>query len=584
LRPAALRDVPGEKGATVDNRVIILGLDGATFELLDPWLDAGRLPNLKRMIDEGVRGELESCVPPVTAPAWTSFFTGKNPGKHGVFDFVRQDRESYEFHPVNSGSYHGKSLWEVIGDQGRNVVVLNVPMTHPAYPVKGALVSDFLLATTKGERSHPPELLGELEKSFGPYPTETVPPYFAGRDSEEDIGRFLQEYQQAMQYKLSVAQHFLEKDKPDFLMLHLFGNDQICHWLWHLMDDKHPKYREAESKKHLERIHEYYRTFDLEVGNLMDRTDEEVSLFIVSDHGFGPVHRSIDFNTWLYKEGYLALKRRPSSRLRHLAWRMGLTPQALMDRDWFLRLAMGAFVRLKKKRSRGNVDDLKQAHALMRLFLSFQDIDWSRTRAFSPFGFGQIRINLRGQWSQGCVSEGLEYENTRKEIVEKLRALKDPDTGEVVDGVVSTKEEIYRGDLVAEAPDILFVPTHGKYRPKSTGFSSKNVFASSGWMTGIHKMNGVLIGRGKPLKRGQRLEDLRITDVFPSVLGLMGLEIPEDVDGRIPDQLFTDEFLQAHPVRRGPASSQTKKQPTEEDGREEDGEVMDRLKSLGYLE
>jgi arylsulfatase A-like enzyme len=103
-------------------------------------------------------------------------------------------------------------------------------------------------------------------------------------------------------------------------------------------------------------------------------------------------------------------------------------------------------------------------------------------------------------------------------------------------------------------------------------------------MTGIHKMNGAFIGRGKPLNRGQRLEDLRITDVFPSVLGLMGLEIPEDVDGRIPDQLFTDEFLQAHPVRRGPASSQTKRQPVEEDGREGDGEVMDRLKSLGYLE
>jgi predicted AlkP superfamily phosphohydrolase/phosphomutase len=350
------------------------------------------------------------------------------------------------------------------------------------------------------------------------------------------------------------------------------------------MDEKHPKHRPGESKKHLERIHEYYRAFDAEIGTLLDRTGEDVSLFVVSDHGFGPVHRSIDFNTWLYEQGYLVLKKRPSSSLRRFAWRSGLTPQALMDRDWFLRLAMGTFVRLKRKRSRGNVDDLKQAHALFGLFLSFQDIDWSRTRAFSPFGFGQIRINVRGQWSQGCVSEGSEYDRTREEIIEKLRTLKDPDTGELVDGVVLTREEIYRGDFLRDAPDLFFLPVNGKYRPKSTGFSSKSVFSSSGWMTGIHKMNGVLIGRGKPLNRGQRLEGLRITDVFPSVLGLMGLVIPEDVDGRIPDRMFTEAFLQEHPVRWGAAPQQTRGQRLDRGGHEEEREVMDRLRSLGYLE
>jgi len=568
----------------VEDRVVILGLDGATFDLLGPWLDAGLLPNLKRMMDEGVSGELQSCIPPVTAPAWTSFFTGKNPGKHGVFDFVRQDRSSYEFHPVDSRSYHGKTLWEVIGEQGKKVAVLNVPMTHPAYPVNGVLLSDFLLATAKGEKCHPLEWLGQIEKAFGPYPTETVPPYFAGGYSEEDIERFLYEYRQAMQYKLRVAHHLLERDKPDFLMLHLFGNDQICHWLWHFMDERHPRHPRGESKKLLERIQEYYRAFDTEVGRLLDQNGEEVSLFILSDHGFGPVHRSIDFNTWLYQEGYLVLKGRPSTRIRHLIWRLGLTPQALMERDWFLRLAKETFVRLKKKRSTGNVDDLKRAHALLGLFLSFRDIDWSRTRAFSPFGFGQIRINLRGTWAQGCVSEGSEHENIRKEIIEKLRALRDPATGEVVDGVVLTREEIYQGDLVPEAPDIFFVPVNGKYRPKSTGFASRSVFSSSGWMTGIHRLAGVIVGRGKPLNRGRRLEGVRITDVFPAVLGLMGLEIPGDVDGRIPHGMFREEFLQTHPVRWGEAPPPTRRQAPDEGGQEEGRQVMERLKSLGYLE
>jgi predicted AlkP superfamily phosphohydrolase/phosphomutase len=568
----------------MENRTILLGLDGATFELLDPWLEAGELPHLKRMIDEGVSGELESCVPPVTAPAWTSFFTGKNPGKHGVFDFVRQDRSTYDFHPVHSGSYRGKTLWEVIGEQGKRVAVLNVPMTHPAYPVSGVLISDFLLATAAGRKSHPDGLLREIEEAFGPYPRETVPPYFAGGYSEESVGRFLREYRDAMEYKFRVARHLFEREKPDFLMLHLFGNDQICHWLWHMLDAGHPNYREERAKRHRERILEYYRAFDAHVGSLLEATGEETSLFVVSDHGFGPVYRSIDFNTWLYREGYLALKRGPSSRLRRLVWRMGLTPQALMERDWFLRWVMGAFVRLKKRRSGGNVDDLKQAHALLRLFLSFRDIDWSRTRAFSPFGFGQIRIHVRGQWSQGCVSEGAEYEKTREEIAEKLRNLTDPDTGEAVDGVVLRREEVYHGDLAAEAPDLLFVPVNGKYRPKSTGFSSRNVFSSAGWMTGIHKMNGILIGRGSPLARGQRLGGVRITDLFPSVLGLMGLTIPGDLDGRIPDRMFTEAFLKAHPPRWGAPLDEETGRPAEQGGGEEDRTVMERLRSLGYLE
>lgn len=567
---------------TVTNRVVVIGLDGATFDLLGPWIKTGLLPHLGRMIDEGVSGELCSCIPPVTAPAWTSFFTGKNPGKHGVFDFVRQDRKNYEFRPVDSRSYHGKALWEVIGEQGRKVAVLNVPMTHPAYPVNGVLVSDFLLATKEGDKCYPPEQLAQIEKEFGPYPTETVPPYFAGGHSEEEVARFLQEYLEAMRYKFRLAQRLLEKENPDFLMLHLFGNDQICHWLWHVLDPGHPRHPVGGAGRLLGTIQEYYRAFDDEIGTLLDRIGPEVSVFIVSDHGFGPVYRSIDFNTWLYEQGYLALKARPSTWIRRILWTLGLTPQALVERDWFLRLATGAFVRLKKKKPSGNVDDLKQAHSLLRFFLSFHDIEWSRTRAFSPFGFGQIRIHLRGQWPQGCVSAGAEYESLREEIIRKLRDLKDPATGETADGLVLTREEIYQGDFVSEAPDIFFLPVNGKYRPKSTGFSSRQVFSSSGWMTGIHRLAGMLVARGRPLNRGVRLEGVRITDVFPSILALMGLEIPDDVDGQIPEGLFRGDFLRANPARHGPSAARGML-PGAESVRE-DEEVLKRLRSLGYLE
>ncbi len=432
------------------NKAIVIGLDGATFELLGPWMQAGRLPHLKAMITEGVSGELQSSVPPVTAPAWTSFMTGKNPGKHGIFDFVVQDKSNYQFRPVNSRLRHGKTLWEVIGEQGGRVVILNVPMTHPPQAVNGGLISDFLLAAGQGGMSYPPELLKEIEGNLGQYPSDVVLPYFVASKADEDVSRFVQEYKRAMEYKFRAVHYLLERFDPDFLMLHLYGNDQISHWFWHLLDERHPWYRKEESDKHFETIFEYYRAFDAEIGNLRGRIAEDVSLFVVSDHGFGPLYKDINLNSWLYREGYLVLRERPLTRLRQFCWKAGYLSKSLTVLSWFIR-GVGKLIRpMLKDQVRSGVDRLKWLHALtQRLFLSINAVDWSRTKAFSPFGFGQIRINVQGTWAQGCVSPGTEYTQIKREIIEKLRRLTDPETGETVDATIYSKEEVYWGEFFA---------------------------------------------------------------------------------------------------------------------------------------
>ncbi len=570
----------------MSKKVIIIGLDGATFEVLHPWIEAGHLPHLKAMLAEGVSGELRSCVPPVTAPAWTSFMTGKNPGKHGVFDFVVQDQGSYQFHPVNSRYRHSKVLWEVIGHQGGRVAVLNVPMTHPPYPVNGALISDFLLATGKGGRSHPPELITEIEERFGPYPSDAVLPYFVISQADDDIKRFLLEYQQALEYKFGVTHVLLDQLDPDFLMLHLYGNDQICHWLWHLLDPTHPQYEKAQSERILESILQYYRAFDAGIGALRDRLDEETSLFVISDHGFGPVYKAIDLNTWLYREGYLALKPGAATRLRRLLWDIGLTPNSFsfLSRNW-LSKQLAKFARgFVKDASQGGVDRVMQAHNMAQLLLSFNDIDWSRTMAFSPFGFGQIRINVRGTWAHGCVAPGVEYERLKQEIAERLRATRDPETGEILDAEVVTKDEIYQGDYFDVAPDIFFVPVNAKYRPKSAGFTSNRVISPFLGMTGIHKMNGMLLAQGAPLKRGAQIRGAEIIDLFPTLLYLMGLTIPDDVDGKVLHSLFAEAFLQQHPIRFTEESEESEVLAAESLAPQEEEEVIERLRGLGYLD
>jgi len=568
------------------NKVIIIALDGATFEVLGPWIEAGRLPHLRAMLADGVSGELQSCVPTVTAPAWMSFMTGKNPGKHGVFDFVTQDKTTYRFHPVNSRLRHGQVLWEVIGDQGGRVAVLNVPLTHPPYPVNGALISDFLLATGRGGTSFPPELTKEIEDQFGTYPSDAVLPYFVVSQVDEDLRRFIREYTETMEYKFRVADYLLEKLDPDFLMLHLYGNDQICHWLWHIFDETHPRYRKEDAEKHFETILQYYWAFDANIGSLLERMDEDTSLFIISDHGFGPVYKAIDLNTWLYQGGYLALKTNPLTRLRRLGWELGLTPNAIsfISQSWIAK-QLGKLVRRRLKDStQGGVDRVMQSHKLTQLLLSFNDIDWSRTRAFSPFGFGQIRINVQGEWAHGCVAPGAEYQQIKREIVEKLRALRDPETGAPVDADIITKDEVYSGEFFDDAPDIFFVPVNGKYRPKSAGFTSNHVISYFYGMTGIHKMNGILMARGAPLKRGAWIEEAQLIDLFPSLLYLMGMTIPDGVDGKVLHPMFTEEFLQHHPIRFSEVADAAGKPAVERLERQEEEAVIERLRGLGYLD
>ena len=567
------------------NKVIVIGLDGATFELLGPWLQAGRLPHLQAMITEGVSGELQSCVPPVTAPAWTSFMTGKNPGKHGVFDFVVQDKNSYQFRPVNARWRQGKTLWEVIGEPGGQVVVLNVPMTHPPQAVNGALISDFLLATGRGAMSYPAALFEEIEEQFGQYPSDVVLPYFAASRADEDVSRFVQEYKRATEYKFRVLHYLLERFDPDFLMVHLYGNDQISHWFWHLLDETHPWYRQEEAEKHYETIFAYYRAFDAEIGNLRGRAAKDVSLFVVSDHGFGPLSKDINLNTWLYREGYLVFRDRPLTRLRRLWWEAGYLPKSLAVPGWFIK-GLGKLLRpVVKDQVRGGVDRLKWFHVLTQnLFLSINDIDWARTKAFSPFGFGQIRINVQGTWAQGRVSPGAEYDQIKREIVAKLRTLADPETGEPVEAAIYSKEEVYWGEFFAEAPDMVFIPINGKYRPKSTTvFSSNRVISPSRDMSGTHKMNGILVAQGNPLKRGARSAGAQLTDLFPSILYLLGGAIPGDIDGKVLRQIFTEEFLRQHPIR---TLTETAKAVSQASGLPEQGgeEIIERLKGLGYLE
>jgi predicted AlkP superfamily phosphohydrolase/phosphomutase len=566
------------------NKVYVIGVDGGTLDLLGLWMQQGQLPHLRQLMETGVSGPLGSTIPPMTATAWSSFMTGKNAGKHGIYDFGMQMPGGYGYKVIDSRFRRGKTLWEIIGDHGGTVAVLNVPGTYPPKAVNGVLGGDFLTPSGSRDFLYPPELLVEIEQRFGAYPLYAVPPYFAVTQADADIDRFIREYEAALRYTFDVAHYLLDKIAPQFLMLHLFGNDQICHWLWHILDETHPQHQRQGAEKLLGRVLDYYRGFDAALGGLMRRCDRETAFIVMSDHGFGPLHKVINLNTWLIREGYLALKQTPITQLRYLVWRLGVTPETLA-RSRLAGLLIRRFVKKIINSDQGTIDKVKKFHAWQQLFLSLNDVDWQRTKAFCLFGWGQIKINVKGKYPHGTVSPGAEHSALQAEIVGKLQELRDPETGEKVGGPVFAKHEIYTGECVDDAPDITFLPLARNYwaNSRGTGFASHKVFSSYLWgMTGMHRMDGMLIASGPGLRRGGRISGGHLMDLFPSILYLLGLPIPRDIDGRVLEELFEADFLQANAVRFGGEAPENMPGSTEVSSAEQ-AELIERLRDLGYL-
>ena len=321
----------------MSDRVLVICLDGATFDLLDPWIASGRLPTLKRFMDEGVRGRLESVVPPITAPAWASFMTGKNPGKHGVYYFVNRGYDTDRTTFVDSRSRSGKVLWHLLGEAGKKVLVLNVPTTYPPEQVNGALVSDFLTPPGKRDFTYPPSLVGELEERFGEYPLHLKTLMFSAGISVASAQRLLSELRHEVKVKFDVAHYLLDKVEADFCILHILGTDRVQHELWSLFDPQDPRHSGEMGRQCAESVIDYFVQIDAEIARLCEKFDKDTATFIISDHGFGPIHKLIDLNVWLLENGYIEAKTAVGSRLKSALWKRGLTKEV------FIKLAMHTF-------------------------------------------------------------------------------------------------------------------------------------------------------------------------------------------------------------------------------------------------
>ncbi len=541
-------------------KLIIIGWDGATLDVADPWMDAGYLPNLAHVRQHGVVSPLESVILPVSGPAWSAFMTGKNPGKNGIYDFLKRRPNSYERRVMNSSDVDSATLWEVVSAQGGRVCVINVPGTYPPRPVNGILVSGMLTPSTDVPYTHPPEFAETLQHILGGYRLSVT----GGVISPGKEPDFIADVHAVLDQRTRLLDYLLASEPFDLMTFVFFETDVMQHKFWGHHEDPSSPYRHA--------IRETYQHADRALGHVLDTLDSDTTLFVVSDHGGGSLRKIVLLNRWLIENGFLKLK--PQAAAGFKQWFARYNP-ILKTYDLLKRMGLGGISRLFPRSLRLRV---------INAFFSFEDIDWEHTVAYSVGHFGQIFINLKGREPQGCVEPGDEYEAVREKIISALQSLSDPETGERIVDRVYRREELYHGPHFEETPDLLLMMGGMRYVTSSDqmGWEEQSVFADSVYGdTGTHRLHGMFLGMGPGIRAGLRLDNAHLLDMAPTALYTMGLPVPKDMDGRVLQEIFEPQMLQDAPPQYVESEEFTAK--THVLSSEEEALVEERLRNLGYL-
>ena len=554
-------------------RVSIIGLDGATFRLISPWVNEGRLPNLGGMMQKGTWGNLESTIHPLSPQAWASFMTGKNPGKHGIFEFIEHKPYSYDLNYVNGGFVRGNKLWNLLSDAGKRVCIINVPFTYPPDKVNGYLISGLDSPGPHSDFCYPPPLLEEITKKFGEYQLRQHP-YNATPES------FLKEITEQFDYILKVAKYLKSKEAWDLFMVVFESTDLVQHFYWHYAFPEEFGISPTDNKNLREAMFDIYKQIDDRLHEFLKLCSDE-TVIVMSDHGFSPCRKIFFMDNWLHKQGYLIYHQKDQKhynlmRALHISFQKYVSGRL---KGWVTSLAPG----LKEK---------------VRSYLTFSNIDWSHTKAFSlGIDSTNIFINLKGRFPKGNVMDGKDYEDLRDEITGKLEELTDPETGEKIVEKVYRREELYHGDCLEKAPDLLVTWKNFEYNTRrgygkeengdsflgsSLEFSDVSHYSAL-QKSGTHHLKGVFIAQGHMIKNNNPVDGARIIDLTPTILYLMGEKIPRGMDGRVLKEIFKDEFLSTHPTR---FKSQGLKEDVEVHGYTETEEkyIKDKLQGLGYID
>ena len=556
----------------MSDKVVVIGIDSATWDLLLPWMREGRLPHLQELMHKGVWTTLESTFPPLSPAAWTSMATGKNPGSHGIIDHIVRRGTSYDFFPINSRMRGSKAIWQILSEADKKVGIINVPLTFPPEEVNGFMISGMYTPSEDHVFTYPPSLREELEQSIGGY---TI----FGKRSKENLDVALDGYYQVKKNRMKACLYLMESQKWDFFFVVFNATDFIQHRFWRFMDASHPQHEEKAPQRYRDAIPDFYQDLDRDLAEIFESLDDRTTLIIMSDHGAGPLNGYLYLNNWLLSKGFLELKKNPLVRLKYALFKGGMTPFHLFR--LFSRLKLGL---TDKTISRVKASLAKDKKWFYRMFLTYNDIDWRRTRAFALGGnLAGIYINEEGRDEKGIVKPGETLEALKAEIARELRTITDPATGEKIVQDVYLRDQLYTGIYVDRIPDIVFSFKDDRYMSFGMHeFASNRIIEPSLWFSGSHKSNGILMMKGEGVKQKKEISRRGIADLAPTILYLLGLEVPSDMEGRVIEEAFEKDYIEKHPVKYGNPTSPPADSPFEYT-KDDMKKIKQKLEDIGYI-
>ncbi len=573
--------------ALESRRVLIIGLDGVTLDLIRPWAEEGILPTFKKLMQDGAWGPLRSVLPPVTPAAWSSFITGMNQGKHGIFDFTSRQDEGYEFGLVNSSLRHAPSMWQLASQAGKRVIVYNVPVTYPPERVNGLMVSGLMTPPSAKDATYPPDLQQELAEAI---PGLEIAGHSIFRPGEQ--AKLVHEVHAIHDGNFQAARYLMHRQPWDLFVAEFQHSDTISHIMWKHMEDKGRGLDESVKEIAANAIRDCYRDLDAKVGALIQEAGEGTHVMVMSDHGHGRLKYVFSMNTWLLQKGYIHLKGDSRTRFKYLLYRLGFTPALGYRLFHLLRVAgrLQAFGKPAKGTTKGR---------LKKLFLSSQDIDWSRTRAFSA-GYGSpIFINLKGRQPEGSVEPGKAYDAVVDQLIADLKTVKERGSDSPLFGEFYRRDEIYSGPFIDRAPDLVVLAKNPEFHtagwrefdedPWQSSLGDENsqmrlMYQMRVPYTGNHRMDGILFLAGPGIKAQTKLAGTSIVDIAPTALALLGVPVPNEMDGRVVEAAMLPELRDRLNVNFSSAEELSPELTTAADMSPEDEEILfTRLQNLGYI-
>ncbi|WP_372884160.1 alkaline phosphatase family protein [Shimia sp.] len=531
-------------------KTVLIGLDGATFTVLSPFIDGSApegvvMPFLAGMVENGFSATLASTAHPLTPPAWTTVATGRTPGAHGIYDFVRFEDmgDDMYFTLYDARDIRVDTLWEIASQQGSTVASLNFPMMAPPPAVNGTLIPGFVSWKHLRRNMYPSTLFDRVAAIPGFDPKELSWDF----EREGQIGelmedgellRWVENHLPRDRQWYNIASHLMQADNPDLMALMLDGTDKIQHQAWHILDPEiwNPETASPEARAVREVVVQYFRDADDYIARLAQAAGPEAHVIIVSDHGFTGSSFVVRINAYLEELG-------------HLKWRPADDSAAGKRRD----------------------------------MANFANLDWTDTQAFCPTPSSN-GIVIRRQ-SEKCPNgvPADHYEAFRDRLIEDLLQLQDPETGTRVITNVLKREDAFPGAAMGEAPDLtLELVDHGfvSVRNRKPSVVTRPV------PFGTHHPDGIFImsGPGVTATRGRAMS---IVDTTAIMAHSMGLEVPAEFEGKIPATLYDPDWRAENPVKKAKpvtAPAAAKPRPAEEASAAQKEEMLAQLRLLGYIE